>query len=140
MPEQLRELAERWFEEVWNKGREEAIDELAAPDAESYGFPQPESTLNPHEFKEYVREFRRTFSEVHVSIDETVSEEDRIAIRWTGTMRHTGSGLGFAPTGRTAKVSGMTLLHIREGRIYRGWNALDLGNVIARLSAISAQM
>ena len=28
---------ERWYEEVWNKGRESAIDEMAEPDAVAHG-------------------------------------------------------------------------------------------------------
>ena len=74
------EVAIRWFEEVWNKGRLEAIDELATPDAKSYGFPQPESVLDREQFKEYVLEFRRSFTHVHLSVDETVAEESRVEI------------------------------------------------------------
>jgi len=35
MSEANKELAKRWFEEVWNKGRREAIAEMLAPDAVS---------------------------------------------------------------------------------------------------------
>jgi|HubBroStandDraft_1064217.scaffolds.fasta_scaffold11346_6 predicted ester cyclase len=138
MSQSPRDLAIRWFEEVWNKGRLEAVDELATPDAKSYGFPQPESVLNREEFKEYVLEFRRSFTHVHLSVDETVAEGYRVAVRWTGTMKHTGSGLGFAPTGRLVHVHGMSMMHLRDGLISAGWNALDLGSVVHFLSAISA--
>ena len=70
MSQSPRDIAIRWFEEVWNKGRLEAIDELATPDAKSYGFPQPESVLDREQFKEYVLEFRRSFTHVHLSVDE----------------------------------------------------------------------
>jgi hypothetical protein len=33
MTEQERELGRRWFDEVWNKGRREAIAELLSPDS-----------------------------------------------------------------------------------------------------------
>jgi predicted ester cyclase len=139
MPQSPHALAIRWFEEVWNKGRLEAVDELATPDAKSYGFPQPESVLDREQFKEYVLEFRRSFTHVHLSIDETVSEGTRVAVRWTGVMKHTGSGLGFAPTGRVVKVHGMSLMHTRDGQICAGWNALDLGSVVHFLSALSTR-
>jgi hypothetical protein len=38
-------LAKRWFEEVWNQGRESSIDELFHPDGKAYGFPEPDSIL-----------------------------------------------------------------------------------------------
>jgi predicted ester cyclase len=72
-------------------------------------------------------------------VDETVAEDGRVAVRWTGTMQHTGAGLGFAPTGRVVSVHGMSLLHLRDGLISAGWNALDLGSVVQFLSAVSAR-
>jgi predicted ester cyclase len=137
MSQSARDVAVRWFEEVWNGGRIEAVDELATPDAKSYGFPQPDSVLGRDEFKEYILEFRRSFTHVHLSVDETVAEGERVAVRWTGSMQHTGSGLGFAPTGRVVNVHGITLLHMRDGLICGGWNALDLGSVVMFLSALS---
>jgi steroid delta-isomerase-like uncharacterized protein len=133
------DIATRWFEEVWNQGRLESIDELATPDARSYGFPQPESALSRDEFREYILEFRRSFTHIHINVDETVTEQDRVAVRWTGTMQHTGSGLGFAATGKVVNVHGMSLMHLRDGLICAGWNALDLGSVVMFLSALSAR-
>ena len=133
------DIAIRWFEEVWNKGRLEAVDELAAPDAKSYGFPQPDSVLDREQFKEYVLEFRRSFTHIHLTVDETVGEDTRVAVRWTGTMKHTGSGLGFPPTGKTVNVHGMSLLHLRGELLSEGWNALDLGSIVHFLSAVSAR-
>jgi predicted ester cyclase len=129
----------RWFEEVWNKGREETIEELSQPDAQCFGFPQPDSVLNREEFKACVREFRRTFSHIHIKVEESVSEGYRVAVRWSGSMKHTGAGLGFAPTGHTVTIIGMSLLHLRDGLISKGWNALDLNNAVAHLSAVSAR-
>lgn len=136
---QQHEVAVRWFEEVWNKGRCEAVDELTTPGAQSFGFPQPESVLDREGFKEYIREFRRTFSHIHVRVEETIVEGYRVAVRWTGTMKHTGSGLGFAPTGRTVHIIGMTVLHLEEGKISKGYSALDLNSAVTLLSAVSSR-
>lgn len=137
MAQSPHDIAIRWFEQVWNEGRLEAVDELATPDARSFGFPQPESVLTRDEFKEYILEFRRSFTHVHLQVDETVAEDNRVAVRWTGTMQHTGAGLGFAPTGKTVNVHGMTLFHLADGLIAAGWNALDLGSIVTFLSALS---
>ena len=37
MSEANKALIHRWFEEVWNKGREEAIDEMFAADGIAHG-------------------------------------------------------------------------------------------------------
>lgn len=139
MPQSPHDVAKHWFEEVWNKGRLEAVDELAAPDAKCYGFPQPESVLDREQFKQYVLEFRQSFTHVHLSVDETVAEGYRVAVRWTGAMKHTGSGLGFAPTGRLVHVHGMSIFHLRDSQICEAWNALDLGSIVHFLSAVSSR-
>lgn len=139
MPQSPQDVVVRWFEEVWNKGRVEAIDELATPDFKSYGFPQPESVMKRDQFKEYVLEFHRSFTHIHVSVDEVLTEGYRVAVRWSGQMKHTGSGLGFAPTGKVVDVHGMSMAHLRDGLISEGWNALDLASVVLFLSAVSVR-
>ena len=37
MSKRNEELAHRWFEEVWNQARVEAIEEMASPDAVGEG-------------------------------------------------------------------------------------------------------
>jgi len=37
MSDEMKSVLHRWFEEVWNKGREEAIDELFAEDGIAHG-------------------------------------------------------------------------------------------------------
>lgn len=139
MSQSPQDVAVRWFEEVWNKGRIEAVDELMAPDARSYGFPQPESVQTRDQLKEYILEFRRSFTHIHVSVDEVLTEGYRAAVRWSGQMKHTGPGLGFAATGRVVEAHGISIVHVRDGLITQGWNALDLGSIIYFLSAVSAR-
>jgi predicted ester cyclase len=128
----------RWFEEVWNQGNEAAIDEFFSAEGRCYGFPNPDSVITRDEFKATVRQFRTTFTGIHASVDDTVSQGDKLVMRWTAHMRHTGPGLGFAPTGESVTLTGMAFLHTRDGLIIEGWNALDMTAVVARLSAIAA--
>jgi predicted ester cyclase len=133
-------LAARWFEEVWNQGNEDTIDELFLPEGHCYGFPQPDSAIGRDEFKATVRQFRSTFSGIHATVDDTITEGDKIAIRWTAQMQHTGDGLGFAPTGEPVTLTGISTMHLRNGRIIEGWNALDMTATVARLRAINAEL
>lgn len=133
------EIPVRFFDEIWNKGREEAVDELTTPDAQWFGFPYPESVLNRQEFKDYVREFRTTFSHIHIHVEETVSEGYRIAVRWRGSMKHTGSGLGFPATGRTVTVLGMTIMHLHDGLVEKIFSSVDLNSAVMHLSALASR-
>jgi predicted ester cyclase len=131
-------IIDRWFEEVWNQGNEATIDEFFSPEGRSYGFPNPDSVIGRDEFKATVSQFRTTFTGIHATVDDSVSEGDKLVLRWTVHMKHTGPGLGFAPTGEPVALTGMALVHTRNGLIVEGWNAFDLTAVVARLSAIAA--
>jgi predicted ester cyclase len=130
--------AARWFEEVWNQGNEATIDELFSPDGHCYGFPEPTSVIRRDEFKATVRQFRSTFSGIHVTVDDTITEGDKCAIRWTAQMQHTGDGFGFPATGAPVTLSGISTMHMKDGLIIEGWNALDMTAVVARLRALAA--
>jgi predicted ester cyclase len=120
-------LAQRWFEEVWNQGKESTIDELFHPQGKAYGFPEPGSVLiGPEAFKTIHRQFHSAFGNIHVHLDDLVAEGDRVAIRWTVTMKHTGDGFGFPATGRDVTLPGSSFITCRDGVMTEGWNSMDM--------------
>jgi steroid delta-isomerase-like uncharacterized protein len=126
-------FSQRWFDEVWNKQREAAIDELRHTGARAYGFPSPSSSLSHEEFKEAYRQFNRAFSNIHVTIDEEVVEGDHVACRWTATVTHTGDALGFPATQQRVSFSGSAFMHMRDGKLHDAWNFFDFTAVIKQL-------
>ena len=139
MSEEAKAIARRWFEEVWNKDRQTAtaaIDAMFHPDGRAGGFPEPESTLSSAaEFKTIHKQFRDAFSDSHVDIEELVSEGDRVAIRWTANLKHTGDGLGIAPTNRKVRVPGSSFFLCKHGQIIEGWNHMDFTRILNQLSS-----
>src|SRR5829696_9092886 len=92
---------QRWFEEVWNKGSIEAIDELLAPDCTVFRLQEDGSDSHgPDGFKEFFRRFRQAFADIHVTVEDALEVGDRSAARFVFEARHEGDGLGFAPSHR----------------------------------------
>lgn len=138
MSEANKALARRWFNEVWNNGNSAVIQEMYHPLGRLHGFPEPDGVLNsPDEFKIIYDHFRETFSNIQIVIDELIAEDNKVAVRWTACMTHTGFGLGFAPTGERASLSGASVLHFKGGYIFEGWNYLDLTKLRADLKEIA---
>jgi steroid delta-isomerase-like uncharacterized protein len=129
-----KNLAKRWFEEVWNQGRESSIDELFHPQGKVYGFPESNSILiGPEGFKTIHRVFRNAFRDLHIDLDDLVAEGDRVAIRWTCSGTHTGDALGFPATGKTVVIPGSSFIQCRDGQLTSGWNFMDLTKMIQEL-------
>lgn len=112
MTESMRSLGQRWFEQVWNQGRREAIAEMMSPqivlhDGES-------TTTGPQAFYEFFDRMGATFSEMQMQVEDTLEEGDKVCIRWSCSARHTGGGLGVEPTGRQVHTTGISILRGSE--------------------------
>ncbi|MFL6429358.1 MAG: ester cyclase [Acidobacteriaceae bacterium] len=134
MSEENKNLVRRWFEEVWNKRRISAVAEMYHPSGHAHGFPDPDSVLTgPEQFAAACKNFHETFSDIHITLDELVAEGDKVAVRWTATMTHTGEGLGFPATFRKVNLPGSSFVIFEKGMIIDGWNQMDFTRIQKQL-------
>ena len=78
MSEHNKAFIRRWFEEVWNKGREEAIDEMFAEEGVANGLVDEggQPLRGPAGFKPFFRKFREAFPEIEVVVEDAIAEGD----------------------------------------------------------------
>ena len=70
-------LIRKWFEEVWNQGREETVDAMCAKDVIGHGQAQHGADIRgPEHFKQFMRGFRGAFSDIHIEIHDTIEQGD----------------------------------------------------------------
>ncbi len=129
-------LMRRWFDEVWNKGRAEAIDEMFAADGIAYGLGEAGvDVCGPVAFKPFVERMRGAFPNFELTIDDTITEGDKGAARWTARMTHRGDHLGLPATGKQVVITGMSIIRVRDGQIVEGWNNWDISGLMQQLGA-----
>jgi steroid delta-isomerase-like uncharacterized protein len=140
MSEHNKAFIRRWFEEVWNKGREEAIDEMFAEEGVANGLEDEsgQPLRGPEGFKPFFRKFREAFPEIQVVVEDAVAEGDKVAARCTVRGRHRGDSLGFAATERPVEFTGITIVRIRHGKIVEAWNNFDFMTMFQQLGALPA--
>jgi steroid delta-isomerase-like uncharacterized protein len=131
-------LIRRWFEEVWNNGRMEAIEEMASPDVIGHGQAQHATDIGLKEFKPFVQSLRSAFPDMKVTIDYVIEQGDKVVARWTSTMTHRGEFLGIAPTGKKATITGTTTQRITGGKIVEGWDNWDQLGLLVQIGAVPA--
>jgi len=138
MSEENKALVRRWFEEVWNKGREEAIDELFDEEGVAHGLADETGSAlrGPTGFKPFFRRFREAFPEMEVVVEDTVSEGDKVAARCTVRGRHRGDTLGFKATDSPVEFDGICIVRIRGGKIIEAWNNFDFMSMFQQLGAL----
>lgn len=120
-------MMHRWFEEVWNKGRESAIDEMSWHDVRGHGLKGPDGNEvdGMEAFKAYYRQMRSALSDIHVAVEDVITEGDLTVARCVVTAKHTGEGLGKPPKGNPLHFTGMAMARIKDGKIAEAWNNFD---------------
>ena len=117
-------LATRWFEEVWNKGKRDAIAEMLLPNAVIYESCQ--AIQGPDGFYPFFDRMQAAVSDIHVSFHDAMAEGDRVVLRWSVSMRHTGDGLGVPPTEKVVTTTGISVPRLAGGKFIEGWQNWDM--------------
>jgi steroid delta-isomerase-like uncharacterized protein len=131
-------LIHRWFDEVWNQGRLETIDELASPTVIARGqLEHGQPIQGTAHFKTFTQAIRTAFPDIVVTIEDTIAEGDKVVARWISTMTHHGEFLGLAPTGKKVTISGISVQKIANGRIIEGWDNWDQLALLVQLGAMN---
>jgi steroid delta-isomerase-like uncharacterized protein len=125
-------LARRWFDEVWNQRRPHTIEEMITPGGVSHS--ESGDIHGPQQFREHVYEpLIVAFPDIHITVEDTVTEGDRVVVRWSAHGTHTGAGLGMPATNRKVSFRGMTWIRFRDGKMFEGydcWNQAGLMHVL----------
>ena len=136
--EENKALIRRWFEEVWNQGRADAISEMLAEDGIVHGLSDEVSAplKGPEEFLPFHSQFREAFPNIEVVVEDQIAEGDRVATRCSVRGKHTGDSLGFAATQSPVEFTGVAITRIRDGKIIEAWNNFDFMKMYRQLGAI----
>lgn len=119
-------LMRRWFEEVWNQGRMQTVLELLDEHATGFGQAGHGTGIHgPADFIPFAQRLRAAFPDIKISVEEAFGDSQNAAVRWSADMTHTGDALGIPPTNRKVHITGMTMVHMKDGKIIAGWDNWD---------------
>jgi len=136
--EENKALMRRWFDEVWNKGRAEAIAEMLAQDAVVHGLSDDAAKplLGSAGFLPFHAQFREAFPEIEVVVEDQIAEGDMVTTRCSVRGKHDGDSLGFAATQAPVEFTGVAITRIKDGKIVEAWNNFDFMKMYRQLGAI----
>jgi predicted ester cyclase len=125
------------WDEAWNQGRLEVVDEALAPDAtdrHAHG----EDDFRGH-LKGAIREFRQAFPDLQADVEDVIAEHDRVATRVCISGTHRGAFFGTAPTGRRIKVEQFHFIHANDaGQCIRHWANVGIEDLFHQLGVTRA--
>jgi steroid delta-isomerase-like uncharacterized protein len=79
----------------------------------------------PAEFAAFVERTRGAFPDIKVMVEDVFGAEDKVVLRWSAMMTHSGDHLGMPATGERVRLSGITIARFADKRIIEGWDHWD---------------
>lgn len=126
MSEQTRNLARRWFEEVWNQRRSDTIETMVAP--ECVGHHEGQTTRSAEEIRAMRDQLLGLMPDLRVEIQDIVADDTNAVVRWRF------NGTSSAGTKQAVSFSGMTWLTFSDGRIVEGWDRWNQAALLQQLA------
>ncbi len=129
-----KETIRVWFEEGWNHNRnEELIPRVFHPEWSDGNPLRPDQTTGLDGMYELVKFYKKAFPDAHFTITHIFANDKNAAIRYEVEATHYGDAFGIPATGKKFTSTGLVIYDMREGKIYRSWQELDLMGIINQL-------
>jgi steroid delta-isomerase-like uncharacterized protein len=120
-------LLHQWFDEVWNQKKASTIRELFTEDTVVHGLSGPgEDPVRGFDaFEKFHADFIAAFPDVHIDVDDVVTEGDKLAGRFTVTGTQTGPLAEMPATGKKTLFTGSGICTVKDGKFTEIWNEID---------------
>lgn len=119
------ELVLNGLHDIWNRRLVGRVDEVyATPVVWQVGSGQPGGR---DDLAAHVLARLAAFPDLSLHVDQLVCQEEphgaiaRLGLAWTLLGTHTGPGVYGSPAGRRVRLSGLSHLHVMDGRIVAQW-------------------
>jgi steroid delta-isomerase-like uncharacterized protein len=114
----------------------DALDQIFDPELINHGA-DPDEPRGAYHFKQVFQNFIAACPDLQVTIEDSITKDDKLVVRWTDTGTHTGAPLlGVPATGKQIILTGIEILRIRDGKIVERWAENDMRYLMETLGLI----
>ncbi len=136
MSEQNKTIVRNFAEEIWNKGNFEATTTYVAADFVDHNPAIPNQPPGAEGARQVFAAYKAAFPDLHFTIEDIMTEGDKVVWRWTSTGTNTGSMMGMPPTGKQVTVTGIEIYRTIGGKIAERWGNFDQLGLLQQLGVI----
>jgi steroid delta-isomerase-like uncharacterized protein len=136
MSKENKAMVRQTFEEIWNRGNFAVIDERFASDYIGHSVSQ---IRGPEGGKQFAAAIRSAFPDYQYTVEDEITEGDRVVHRWTVRGMHEGEFQGMPPSGKQIEMTGITIFRIANGKLIEGWTNKDVLGMLQQLGAVPAR-
>jgi predicted ester cyclase len=137
MPEELKAKIKRVWEEAFNQGKMDGLDEIVAPNCVRHKPPFPD-IVGREALKNFIADCRTSYPDVQLTIDKVIIEGDWTASLWTykGTQSGVSPTTGAPPTNKYVEITGCTMARWEGGKSIEEWEHGDYLGLLQQLGVV----
>lgn len=125
MSEDIKQLVRSVFETVWNHGDAATAGQIYADSYVANIANMPSAICGVEEFMQFVALFRAISPDLTFTVDDQVSEGDKVATRWTARLRSNGDAQAPQSEDENIVVTGMSFHQVANGKLVESWDNWD---------------
>jgi steroid delta-isomerase-like uncharacterized protein len=127
------------FHDAVNTGDAEVIsttiDEVVDPNV-AFHQPVPSDATGAQALKNVWAVLLRAFPDIHVEVEDSIAEGDKVVFRNTVTGTHQGEYRGLPPTGKSITYKEIFIVRFAGDRIAEIWGVVDVFSQMQQLGLI----
>lgn len=133
MSPDVKAIARRLYEDVWNKRKLELVSDIISPSHALHDNNSSGSSVGPEAYKTQMASFLAAFPDLRFTIEDIVAEKDKVVASWTISGTHKGEFWGVRPTNKKMSMDGITIHHIANGKIIDSYISSDALGLMRQL-------
>lgn len=134
--EENKAIARRLSEEVYSRGNLDVADEIYAPGFVGHDPNSPGEMRGSEGVKQLASAYRGAFPDLQVTVEDQVTEGDKVATRWRARGTHQGELMGILPTGNRVEMTGINFSRVSGGKIVEEWYNYDALGLMQQLGVV----
>jgi steroid delta-isomerase-like uncharacterized protein len=125
-------IVQRAFE-CWNKRDFSGVAELLSDC--TYHSPIT-GDVKGDAYKKLFTSLLNAFPDGKLTVNDLVTEEGKVVVRWNFTGTHKGPLMGIAPTNKRVAMTGMSITRVGGGKIVEAWEEWDNLGMMQQLGIV----
>lgn len=107
-------IVKRWFDDVFAKGDEIAVNELLSPEVVVYSQGHDEGYVGRNNFKSWLKWYRSSFVDSQWTVNDIIESGNTVVVRYTGHSTYKGGLLDIPPSDQRIKETGILIFRMDE--------------------------
>ena len=139
--EEKKALVGSFFDRVWCRHELDYMDEIYDPGFRLNALWQNTALggagqAGKEEAKQVIARWIAGFPDIYATVEEQFAEGDYVVCRhWSGGT-HENEFMGIPATGRTVKMSGITITRVTSGKVAEAWTCWDVQSGLRQLGVL----